>query len=432
MPDLSREILEGPIKYMKVQLWQVFHLLRRYPAFGRLWFGRTISLFGDAMTLIALPWFVLQVTGSGTATAGILLTLQLPAILTSMVIGSLIDRFQPRTVIAIDNGARTLIIGLIAILFWFGLLELWLLFLLTCLAGMLVPATEVGSRSILPELVDDQDLDGANMLWSFSLNLSLIVGPAIAGLLVASFGGPSVLLLDAGTFAIMALVAARLPTLKRSAPAVEAPLSERVGLRQLWQMKAVRYTTLLSLIFFFSYGPLEAAMPVYSDAVLQTDARGYGLLWSALAAGALIGTLSSTTLSRRLPLGVALPLIAFLWGASLLPLAFTQSLWLACGFLLVGGMMWGPYTPMETTLLQRNVPKAQLGRVFGARSTLLTGGSPLGLAMGGVLLAFVPSTVVIAFSALACILVGLSGLVSPSFRSLSFPSKNADSQGELP
>jgi len=406
---------------MKNQLWQAFRLLYHYPAFGRLWVGRSISLFGDAFTLIALPWFVLQITDSGTATASILLTLQLPAILTSMAIGSLIDRFQPRAIITIDNGLRTLIIGLIPSLYWFGLLELWMLFLLTFLAGMLVPATEVGSRSVLPELVEDKDLDAANMLWSFSLNLSLIIGPAVAGLLVASFGGPSVLFIDAVTFAVMALVAITIPNVERSKFSLQAPLSERLGLRLLWDMKIVRYTTLLSLVFFFSYGPLEAAMPVYSDAILQTDARGYGFLWSALAVGALIGTLSSTTLSKRMRLGIALPLIALLWGASLLPMAFTNKLWLACGLLFLGGLMWGPYTPMETTLLQRNVPKEQLGRVFGARSTLLTGGSPLGLAVGGILLAFVPATSVITFSALACILVGLVGLISPAFRGMSLP-----------
>src|ERR671923_474346 len=211
---------------MKNQFWQAFSLLFRYPVFGRLWVGRLISLFGDAFTLIALPWFVLQVTGSGTATAGILLTLQLPAILTSMVIGSLIDRFQPRAIITIDNGLRALIVGLIPILYWFGRLELWLLFLLTFLAGMLVPATGVGSRTILPDLVEDQDLDAANMLWSFSLNLSLIIGPAMAGLLVASFGGPSVLLIDAATFAVMSLIAVTLPNVERSKPATQAPLSE--------------------------------------------------------------------------------------------------------------------------------------------------------------------------------------------------------------
>jgi len=406
---------------MKYQIGQAFRLLYWYPAFGRLWVGRLVSLFGDSFTLIALPWFVLQVTGSGTATAGILLTLQLPAILTSMVIGSLIDRFQPRVIITMDNGLRILIIGLIPILYWFGILELWLLFLLTFLAGMLVPATEVGLRTILPELVEDKDLDAANMLWSFSLNLSLVLGPAAAGLLIASFGGPSVLLIDAATFAVMTFAAVTVPNMERNKPPQHAPLTERLGLRQLWDLKVVRYTTLLSLIFFFSYGPLEAALALYSDAILHTDARGYGLLWSALAVGALVGTLSSTILSRRVRLGIALPLIALLWGASLLPMAFINNLWLACGLLLLGGLMWGPYTPLETTLLQRNVPKAQLGRVFGARSMLLTAGSPLGLAVGGILLVYVPATSVIGFSALACILVGLGGLISRTFRGMSLP-----------
>jgi len=422
----SERMISNDGSKLKTHIWQLFSLLYRYPAFGRLWAGRLVSLFGDAIALIALPWFVLQVTGSGTATAGILLALQFPAIVTSMGIGWLIDRFQPRTLITIDNGLRTLIIGLIPILYWFDVLELWLLFVLTFLAGMLEPATEVGARSILPELVPDKDLDAANMLWSFSINLSLVIGPAVAGVLVASFGGPSVLLIDAGTFAVMAIMAVALPTLKRSNTATEVPISEQLGFRQLWDIKVVRYTTLLSLVFFFSYGPLEAALPLYSDAVLQTDAQGYGLLWSALAVGALIGTLSSTTLGRRLRLGVALPLIALLWGASLLPMIFIHELWLACALLFLGGLMWGPYTPMEATLLQRNVPKAQRGRVFGARSTLLIGGSPLGLATGGILLAFVPSTSVIALSAFACILVGLSGLASPIFRGLSLPVGDTD------
>lgn len=84
--------------------------------------------------------------------------------------------------------------------------------------------------------------------------------------------------------------------------------------------------------------------------------------------------------------------------------------------------MWGPFTPMETTLLQRSVPKTQLGRVFGARSTLLVSGAPLGLAVGGVLLAFLPSTALIAFSGVASVLVGLGGLASPTLREISLSS----------
>src|SRR5512142_702483 len=98
----------GIREVMNSHLWQAFGLLYRYPAFGRLWVGRLVSLFGDAFALIALPWFVLQLTRSGTASAGILLTLQLPAIVTSVAIGPLIDRFQPRAILTLDNSIRTL------------------------------------------------------------------------------------------------------------------------------------------------------------------------------------------------------------------------------------------------------------------------------------------------------------------------------------
>ncbi len=410
---------------MLTQFWQAAALLRRYPTFARFWVAKLISLLGDNMAFIALPWFVLQTTHSGTATAGVMLSLQLPALLTSLLIGSLVDRFQPRTVMAVDNALRTLIIVCIPLLYWFNALALWQLFVIAALAGMLQPATAVGERTLLPELVADADLEAVNMLWAFSQNLSFVVGPAVAGLLVAALGGPFVLLLDAASFGVMALVAATLPEIVRAPTTTAAPLTERLGLRQLWSMKVVRLTTLLSLVFFFSYGPLEAAFPIYSATVLQTDARGYGLLWSTLGVGALVGTLASTSLSRRLRIGVALPLIALLWGASTLPLVLTHQLWLACTLLAIGGLMWGPYTPLETTLLQRTVPKAQLGRVFGARSALLTSGSPLGLAVAGALLAFVPATALILFSSLSCIAVGLVGLLSPTLRNVALPTGKA-------
>jgi MFS family permease len=410
---------------MLTRFWQAFTLLQRYPAFARFWIGQLVSLLGDAMTLIALPWFVLQLTGSGTATAAVLLSLQLPAILTGLLMGALIDRFQPRLVMGLDNALRMLIVALIPLLYWLNGLELWLLFVLTTLAGMLQPATLVGSRTILPELVADADLDDANMLWSFSVNLSVIIGPALAGILVATFSGPFVLLLDAATFAVMALVAVSLPTRERTTPPTPAPLMERFGLRQLWEVKVVRLTTLLSLIFFFSYGPLEAAMPLYTADVLQAGARGYGLLWTALGVGALLGTLSSTALSRYVRLGVVLPLIALLWGACLLPMAVIDNLWLACLFFALGGLIWGPYTPLETTLLQRSIPKEQLGpRLRGALHPVdewRTPGPGRGWGVAG--LCFGAHLDCAVWSGLCTGRPG--GLASPTLRKLALPTVKA-------
>ena len=408
-------------------------LLRRYPVFRRFWAAKLLSLLGDSMTFIALPWFVLQTTGSGTTTAAILLTLQLPAVLSGMVAGSLIDRFQPRLVLGLDNALRAVLITLIPMLHWLGGLEMWVLFGLAFLVGLLQPITLVGSRTLLPDLVTNEDLEEANVLWAMNFNLATLVGPGVAGILVALFGGPFVLLLDAGTFLIMMAVAFSLPTLRRAPQETHMTLGERLGFRQLWSIKVVRLTTLLSLVFFFSYGPLEAALPLYSAEVLATGAQGYGLLWTALGVGAFVGTLLTSVVNRYVRLGLALPLIALLWGVSLLPLAFTRELWVACIFMGLAGLTWGPYSPIETTLLQRTVPKAQLGRVFGARATVMTSGVPLGLALGGVLLAFLPSTTLIAISGFACMLVGMGGLASPALRRVSLgPATAAEASEPVP
>jgi predicted MFS family arabinose efflux permease len=128
--------------------------------------------------------------------------------------------------------------------------------------------------------------------------------------------------------------------------------------------------------------------------------------------------LTLTKLSHRWRPSIALPMIAVFWGALLCPLFFIRQLPLAMLFFGVAGAAWAPYTPMETTLLQRLVPAEMRGQVFGARHSLVGAASPLGAAFGGVLLQYLSAPVVIAISGLACILAGLGGLLSPSLRQL--------------
>jgi predicted MFS family arabinose efflux permease len=174
----------------------------------------------------------------------------------------------------------------------------------------------------------------------------------------------------------------------------------------------------LSLVFFFSYGPLEAALPVYAVQALHANADGYGLLWSGFGIGAFAGVLTLTRLSRRWSPSLALPMIAVLWGALLCPLYVIDQLPLAMLFLSVAGASWAPYTPMETTLLQRLVPAEIRGQVFGARHSLVVAAAPLGAAFGGLLLQYLSAPLVIAISGIACILAGLGGLASPSLRAM--------------
>ena len=111
-------------------------------------------------------------------------------------------------------------------------------------------------------------------------------------------------------------------------------------------------------------------------------------------------------------------MIAVLWGALLCPLFFLRQLPLAMLFLGLAGASWAPYTPMETSLLQRLVPPEIRGQVFGARHSLVAAASPLGAAVGGLLLQYLSAPLVITISGVACILAGMGGLAAPSLRRL--------------
>jgi MFS family permease len=390
----------------------------RHPAFQRLWLGLSISYLGDQFTIIALLWFVLQLTGSGAAVGLVILCLDLPGVVTGAILGRLLDRYQPRLLMGLDNLGRAAVIAAIPTLYAIGSLQLWHVFALALGAGALSPATTAGVRAFVPHLVDDAALDRANALTATSLQFSYLAGPLAAGFAVARLGGPWALFIDAASFLLMGLLVLTLPAITRQRHVARPAANRWLGFGVLFSLRYVPAVTVLSLVFFFSYGPLEAALPVYSGQTLHSGAGGYGLLWTGFGVGALAGVLTLTRLSHRWRPSIALPMIAVLWGALLCPLFFIRQLPLAMLFLGVAGASWAPYTPMETTLLQRLVPAEIRGQVFGARHSLVVAASPLGAAFGGVLLQYLSAPVVIAISGLACILAGLGGFVSPSLRHL--------------
>jgi MFS family permease len=391
----------------------------RYPAFQRLWLGLSISYLGDQFTVIALLWFVLQLTGSSAAVGLVILCFDLPGVVTGAILGRLLDRYQPRLVMGFDNVARAALIAAIPTLYALGSLRLWHVFVLALLAGALSPATTAGVRAFVPHLVDDAALDRANVLTATSAQFSYLAGPLAGGFAVARLGGPWALFIDAASFLLMGLLVLTLPTITREPPVTQhAAGNHWLGFRALFRLRFVPALTLLSLVFFFSYGPLETALPVYSRQILHANADGYGLLWTAFGVGSFAGVLTLTKLSRRCRPSLALPVIAVLWGVLLCPLFLIRQLPVAMLFLGVAGASWAPYTPLETTLLQRLVPAEIRGQIFGARHSLVGAAAPLGAAVGGALLQYLSAPLVIAISGVACILAGLGGLVSPSLRQL--------------
>jgi MFS family permease len=389
------------------------------PAVRRLSAGPLLSRTGDQLTTIALVWFVLDLTGSGAAVGLVLLCAGLPPVVTGPLLGRVLDRWPLRRMMVADNLARAALVGAIPTLHWLGRLDLPLLYGLTVAAGALVPATDVGVRVALPRLVDEAELERANVLLSVGDQVSALVGPALGGLLVGLVGAPPVLLGDAASFLAMAALVGPLPD--ATGPAVPPPAGGPPARAPLGD-PAVRTVLVLTLVYFLAYGPLEPALPLYSRDVLQAGAGGYGLLWSAFGAGALAGLATVPAVGRLRP-GLALAGNAVAWGATLLPLLAIAGILPAMATLALGGLVWAPYVTLESSLLQRVFPPSALGRVFGVRRALTAAAMPLGAAAGGLLLQHATPTAVIGLSAVTCLLAGAAALCSPALHRL--PARRA-------
>lgn len=393
----------------------------RRPAFTRLWLGLSISRLGDQFTMIALTWFVLQLTGSGAAIGLVVLCFQLPTLISSPLMGNLLDRYQPRRVMAIDNFGRALIIAAIPALYWSGALQLRMIYVLAVFTGILSPATETGARIVIPKLVANEELEKANALSSISWDFATLVGPALAGFLVTFISGPGVLLIDAASFLIMGMAVLSTPKIQREQIKGDAAAGQSswLGFGTLLRMKAASLVTGLTLLFLFAQGLAEVAIPIYSQKTLAAGAVGYGLLMSAFGIGSLLALiLISHFWSQSNHPGVMLALILILSGLLLAPLVFIRILPLAMLVMVLAGFAAAPYYIVEQSLMQRLVPEHVRGEVFGARGALSVMGYPLGGATSGLLLGLMAAPLVIGVSALLCMGMGCASLFSSTLRGI--------------
>src|SRR5438067_4644702 len=169
-----------------------------------------------------------------------------------------------------------------------------------------------------------------------------------------------------------------------------------LGFGTIFRMKALRFLTVLTLLFLFAQGLAEVAVPVYSQKTLGTGAVGYGLLMSAFGVGSLLSlSLISQFWSRKKQQLFSLAIILILSGLFLVPLVFLNVLPMAMFFMTLAGFAAAPYYVVEQSLMQRLVPKNVQGQVFGARGALSVAGYPLEGVTGGALLTVMAAPLVI-------------------------------------
>lgn len=386
--------------------------------------ANAISMVGNALTMVALPWFVLETTGSAARTGFVAAAAVLPALLAGIFGGTLVDRVGFKRIGVVADVVSGVAIGLVPLLAATVGLPFWLLLTLVVLGALLDIPGITARRSMLPELARRAGwrLERANAGFESSNALSLLLGPPLAGVLIAVVGARNVLWWDAATFAVAALLVAGLvpnlaPTERRD-PGAHYLADLAAGLRFI---RRERLLLLLAAILAAGNaltGPLFAVLlPVY---VAETFGRAgpLGAALAALGAGSLAGSLLFGAVGHRLPRR-AVWLVAFLVvPIEIWILAVSPPLPVLVGTLALAGIVIGPINPLLVTIRHERIPPALRGRVFATFSAIAMGAQPVGLLVAGLLIdgvGFRPTVLLLAGSAQ---LLGVALLFAPSLRQM--------------
>ena len=345
-----------------------------------------MSSLGDQFALVATPWLVLQLTGDPLA-LGIVLALEgLPRAIFMLLGGAVTDRFSPRLVMLVSDLIRLLLTSLMVAAVFTGTVQMWMVYAFALgfglVAGFAVPA----ANSIVPMLVQEDDLQAGNSIVMGAGQLVQFVGPTIAGILIGKYSSSALgiglaFTVDAISFAVSA-VCLWLMSAKQSQVSGEKPKesiwsSIVVAVKYLWHDDTLRvFFLILAAVNLLFTGPLLVGIPVLADQYLPEGAVAFGLLMSAVAGGYLLGILLAGVLPR--PKGKAMSaFLVFLlisFGVALALFGFIRSTWLDFALLLVLGIGNGYIAILMFTWMQANTPKEMLGRMM---SMVLLAGSGL-------------------------------------------------------
>jgi MFS family permease len=396
-------------------------------SFRLFWSGFSFSVLGDTMTRVALTWFVYEATRSAEALGWLMICYTGPIIVGGLLAGTLLDRFDRRAVMVVDNVVRGLAVALVPLLYALGRLEVWHVYAVAAVYGLLMMISLAGGPSLVPSLVPREQLATANALEMLSWTLGGVIGPALAGVLIVWVGAPNVVIVDAVSYFAFALALARTRLADEPHEAHEAggqTYHLRHAVQLLLKNRVLLSTTLMFMAFNIGGGALSVWLPILSDQVLGGGPRLYGALLGALALGEVVSALLAGGLALALSLGTLICLAQALSGASLGLVLAGQNAWVVGLALALFGACSSPLTIWAQTLRMQIIPERLRGRSFALLRMLMQSGNPIGGALAGLLLPTLGLTAMISLSALV---VGLPGLIGYRVRELRLAGGRGDS-----
>ena len=350
------------------------------------------SGLGNSILMITIPWLILQETRS-PAFAGLVAAISaIPGLIISPIGGWLVDHVGRRAVsVCADLLSSLAVFAFPIVALTYGLSSFSIL-LIAVVGAIFDPAGYTARKTLLTDVAkaSEIELDRLNGIHDGFMGISWILGPAVGAGLISTVGAINSFWVAGGLFIFAAITIAflRVGNLGKEARDLAEKMGEksdrslRVGFQVLWRDKLLRTLTIAILVIAAVYLPTETlVLPAYFEE--QDNPAGLGIVISALAAGSTIGSFGYGWISARMSRKNLVRATLIGTAVSIVPMALLPPLplFLLAAFLL--GLSWGPFNPLETSLIQQRVPADQHGRVFSVQTAVFYTAPPLGMVLAG-------------------------------------------------
>jgi predicted MFS family arabinose efflux permease len=355
------------------------------PAFRRLLSALVGSHLGDGMSVVAIAWLALRLAPAeraGLVIGAAVAAYTLPAAAGALLLARWLSRAPAHRLVIANSGLRAGALGAIVLLHLLGQLTAGRYVALLAGSSLLAAWGSAGTYTLISQIFPADRRLPANALVGTSQQAAFVVGPALAGLLVAGVHPAVVLGVDALSYLLLAVQASRLDLPPVTAAAGGDGRPTGTGFRVLAHRPELVGLVGVTAVFYFLYGPVEVALPLYVADELTSAAGLLGAYWTVFGIGAVVGGLLGGTLTAARQWPVTIAVIAG-WGLSLLPFGLGTPVWLTMCCFAVGGLVYGPFPAFSLALFQNAAEPADLPAVLAARSAVTTAAMPLGAALGG-------------------------------------------------
>ncbi|MHB1686903.1 MAG: MFS transporter [Ignavibacteriaceae bacterium] len=392
----------------------------------RLYFiGQSISLSGTWMQTIGQAWLVLKLTNSGTA-LGLVTALQfLPVLFFGPMGGVMADRFSKRKLLYITQTGAGILALILAVLVSTDTIKLWMIYILASLLGLFNAVDNPTRRTFVLEMVGRKELSNAVTLFSTVFNLSRIIGPAIAGVIIAGAGLALCFYLNAISYiaVLVCLFLMNSKELHLVEPVKRAKGQLREGFIYVRDTPFLRNLLIMMAIIGTLTYEFQVNLPLLAKYTFNSNANGFALLNSAMGIGAVLGGLATASRKKVLPKSMLRTIFAF--GLAVILVAISPSLHIAILAMVIVGIFSIRFTSIGETMLQLESEPTMRSRVMALWSVAFLGSTPIGGPIIGWIGEYANPRWGLTVSGLAALTAGVFGVITLRNSKLHYYKKDS-------